>query len=411
MRLSPSGLASGCHDLDMDRVPIVTTLRAALAVGLLGGFYLLAFTLIGGLAWLSGWLWLTVPGEAAQGAGYLTVAAAVGLSIATWQLLRARPDPPPDGLVVSEQQAPELWSEVRAMAESVGTRPPDEIRLGSVANASVWEDARLLGLRPGRRHLYLGVPFLRACDPGQMRAVLAHELGHYSGHHTRLAVLTYRGMRAIRHTIDAVGPNSIGGLLFSGYATIYAVVSLTVRRGMELEADRASVRAAGYEATVRALRDAPRIILNWEAFLASYVKWNRGEGYTPAQLLAWFDWLIEHRRADLDRAGQKRARPERWDSHPPTRERIKAIKNLPGTPGALDPPSNDPLVGDLDLLAAALPTTGFAEHLDHLAQQEAERLATRIWLAKVAKRDPLAVAVRTVIGLGVRLPQQSSAGG
>ena len=104
----------------MGEVPIATTLRAALAVALLAGFYLLGFALIGGLAWLSVWLWLTFPGEIAQAASYLVVAAAVGLAAATWRLLRARPEPLLDGLTVSEQQAPELWAQVTTMAESVG---------------------------------------------------------------------------------------------------------------------------------------------------------------------------------------------------------------------------------------------------------------------------------------------------
>jgi Zn-dependent protease with chaperone function len=371
----------------MGEVPTATTIRAALAVALLAGFYVLAVALIGTLAWLSVWLWLTVPGEIAQGASLATTAATVGLTAATWRLLRARPESPMDGLVVSEQQAPELWSQVRELAEAVGTRPPDEIRLGFEANAAVWEDARLLGLRPGRRYLYLGVPFLRACEPGQMRAVLAHELGHYSRQHTRLGVLTYRGMRAIVHTIEAVGPASAAGLLFTGYAAIYAYVSLAVMRRMELEADRASLRVAGYGATVLALRDTPRVALAWEVFLASYVKWNRDEGYTPAELLAWFIWLIENRRDEVDRAGRKRAGPSsssRWDSHPSTNERIAAIKTGPGTPGPLDPASSEALVGDLDLLVDALRTDGFTAHLEEVAQQEAERDAD--WLYDTAAK-------------------------
>jgi len=78
-----------------------------------------------------------------------------------------------------------LWAEVRAIAAEVRTRVPDEVRLVADVNAAVSEDTRLLGLRGGRRYLYVGLPLLQAMNLAQFRSVLAHELGHYSHQHTR----------------------------------------------------------------------------------------------------------------------------------------------------------------------------------------------------------------------------------
>jgi Zn-dependent protease with chaperone function len=370
----------------VEHVPFTTTIRALLAVAMLAGFYLVGVGLLAGLTWLSVWLWLAFPGQVAHDVSYLLAATAVGLAVPTWRLLRARPEPPPEGVPVSEQQAPELWSQVRALAESVGTRPPDEIRLVFEANAGVWEDARLLGLRPGRRCLYLGVPLLQACAVGQVRAVVAHELGHYSHHHTRLGALTYRGMQVIVHTILGVGPRSVGGLVFSGYAALYFVVSLAVMRRMELEADRAAVRAAGRAAAVLALRDTSRLRSVWEVFLSSYVGWNQTRGYTPTELLAWFAWLVEHRPTELDRverewAGRVPDTVPRWDSHPPIDERVAMIERETGRSAVLDARPGEVLVADLDTMAAALWTTGFDRHVEGVAQEDAERDADRLYHA------------------------------
>ncbi|MCZ9338236.1 M48 family metallopeptidase, partial [Streptomyces sp. TRM76130] len=97
------------------------------------------------------------------------------------------------GLPVTEADEPALWRTVRELADQVGTRAPSRIALTPDVNAAVSEDARLLGLLPGPRRLYLGVPLLQGLTEAQLRSVLAHELGHYSNADTRLAALTARG--------------------------------------------------------------------------------------------------------------------------------------------------------------------------------------------------------------------------
>lgn len=73
-------------------------------------------------------------------ASYVVAATAVGLVVPVWRVLRARPQPPA-GSPVTVEQAPQLWSVVHELADLVGTRTPDEIRLVAVVNAAVWEDA------------------------------------------------------------------------------------------------------------------------------------------------------------------------------------------------------------------------------------------------------------------------------
>src|SRR5262249_56555180 len=126
-RGAAGGMAWACHGRGVGKAPVASAIRAVLAVALLAGFYLVGVGLVVGLAWLSVWLWLAFPGQVAHDASYLVAAVGVGLAVSTWKLLRARPEPPPPGVPVSEQQAAELWSQLRALPQSVGTPPPDEI--------------------------------------------------------------------------------------------------------------------------------------------------------------------------------------------------------------------------------------------------------------------------------------------
>lgn len=361
---------------------MATVLRAALAVVLLVGFYLVGLGLFAGLCWLSWWLLLASPGPAEAWFGVLVVATAVGVVVTAWGVLRVRPDPPA-GATLTDQQAPELWSLVRELAESVGTRPPDEVRLWSAANAAVWEDARWLGVRAGRRFLYLGAPLLQVLTAAQVRAVLAHELGHYSRHHTRLGVVTYRGGQAIVSSIVQIGPGRVVGMVFVGYAVLYFRVSLLVMRRMELAADRTAVRVAGREAVMQALRGADRTSSAWEYFVASYVTWARSEAYLPSELLDWFGVLMANRRDKLGRPGARPPEPwSRWDPHPPIDDRVALVAAAPDSPVVPDLRPATVLVPDPDDCAAALRTPDFDRWVEQLAQEEAERDAQ--WLYRTS---------------------------
>jgi Zn-dependent protease with chaperone function len=68
-----------------------------------------------------------------------------------------------------------------------------------------------MGRRAGRRYLYLGVPILQVLTVSQLRAVLAHELGHYSRGHTRFGARDRLAV-AIRTVIGLHMPVSATGI-------------------------------------------------------------------------------------------------------------------------------------------------------------------------------------------------------
>lgn len=316
---------------------MVTTIRAALSAMLLLGFYVYAFGVVVLLGWLTFWVGSQTSGAVAGKLGYLTFAVAGAVAWATWKVIRAKPQPMP-GLVLTEQRAPYLWAEVRALAAAVGTRTPDEIRLVGEVNAAVSENAKLLGLRPGRRHLYIGLPLAQALTVSQLRAVLAHELGHYSGQHTRLGPLTYRGRATMAATIHRVGPSSLAGWFLRGYAWLYQLVSAAVSRSQEIEADRSAVRVAGRRATASALRELPGLAAAWDFYLDSYVGLNLDSGAAPAGVFANFPRLLWARAGELDRFRTESdgAQRSRFDSHPPILARIALIEREPDGPARTD---------------------------------------------------------------------------
>jgi Zn-dependent protease with chaperone function len=317
---------------------MVTTLRAALSLLMLAGFYVVAV----GLAVLLGWLSvLASTNDQARGAGYLALFAiilVVGIVSALWKVARAKAAPP-HGVEVPPQSAPELWTVVRELAAAAHTRAPDEIRLVPDVNAAVSEEARLLGLVGGRRRMYLGVPLLQALDVAMLRSVLSHELGHYSRNHTRLGPLAYRGRAMVLATVQATSGSVVGWLL-AGYARLYLLVSAAVSRRQELEADEISVAVAGREVAQQSLREVEVVSAAWQHYTGVYVApaFEVGLSPTAPAFFGGFDALL-HARAD-ELADLRRQAPDatqsRWDSHPSHAARIAAMDWVPDVHRARD---------------------------------------------------------------------------
>ncbi|MHA7133289.1 M48 family metalloprotease [Oerskovia turbata] len=308
-----------------------TTLRAALSILMLAGFYVLALAMVAGLGAATVWAFSEHASAGAAKLGYFTIIVAIGLVVALWKVARAKPDPEP-GLVLSPADAPELWATVRELAEVAQTRMPDEIRLIADVNAAVSEETRLLGLIGGRRHLYIGVPLLQGLSVAQMRSVLGHELGHYSQQHTRLGAIAYRGRTAIVATVQQLSGNVVGWFL-KQYAKLYVLVSAAVSRRQELEADAVSVRVAGRSTAQSALREVPVVDAAWSFYERQYIGlgWENGYAPTSADVFGGFARILEARDAEL--AAMREEAPEgehsRWDTHPAIGLRIAAMESMP----------------------------------------------------------------------------------
>ncbi|WP_218670813.1 M48 family metallopeptidase [Microbispora sp. GKU 823] len=335
---------------------MANSIRAGISLAMLAGFFVLAAAQVAGLLALALWLSTVLAGLVVVKLLWPLFAAstwAVGRGV--WRAVRSRPEPPA-GLLMPADQAPMLWAAVRDLAAEAGTRMPDEIWLTAEANAAVQEESRFLGLAGGHRRLYVGLPLLQTMTVAQMRAVLAHELGHYSERHTRLSAPAYRGRLVIAHTLERIGPHNPAGWIFRGYARLYLLVDHAVSRRQELEADLASARAAGADAAAGALREIRVLDAAWSFFLGQYVHLGWESGYAPADLFAGFGALVEARRDELDelRAHEPDDNGSRWDTHPPLSERLAALAAAPHTTASPDTRPAAMLLADIAEAGRAL---------------------------------------------------------
>lgn len=360
---------------------MITSLRALLAFVLLVGFYIAALSVVAASVTV-----VILPFVMDIHLGFTTVAFLVGevlspcvaLIILGVSLTVRRVDMSTDSVAVSRTDAPRLWTMVDDIAKQAGTRTPTELRLMAEPNAKVTEDLRFLGLLPGIRRLYLGLPLMVSLTRDELYAVLGHELGHYARRHIGFGALVYRGWIALRatksmfdHYRNLFLPKKMAkkiiaecrkpwfvpfavvfspalvlmtllsycsGLLlfaiFSMYAELYGRVSFAVRRRQEVEADAAAVEIVGKEIAIRALQSVYVVPECWTRFHAYYIQPARTAGHVPDDPFSPFAEMMWDADYNNDVLSRLRKDPPAsstspFDSHPNLAERIRHVASVP----------------------------------------------------------------------------------
>ncbi|GLV80605.1 Zn-dependent protease [Streptomyces lavendulae subsp. lavendulae] len=372
------------------------SLRALRALVLLSGFYLLGVVLLAVLAGLDYAAFTAgLHGPALFKLAIVSVVLAVPI-VRGMLMLRTPKGEPPAGVPVTEAHEPLLWQTVRDTARQVGTRAPDEIVLIGEVNAAVSEDARLLGLRAGTRRLYVGLPLMAGLDEMQLRAVLAHEMGHYANLDTRLTPLIARGraqlIRTIGHfheradhkvaterakqekkaeariakgkkakAVDTTGQGALyRGMarIYTAYGKLYMRATLSSARRQELAADLASVRVAGRDSTASALRELNALDSAHDFYMGSYATLGVGAGLLPrpGEVFGGLRRLLDARTEELEdlRRELSTEPTSPYDSHPALAERVARIEALPddGRSGQAARPALELLSAPGEALAA-----------------------------------------------------------
>jgi Zn-dependent protease with chaperone function len=344
------------------------------ALLLLGGFYVYALAIAGGVAVGTGWL-VWKMGGGALSAKLVVIGGGISLAvvIALFRALRHRPAPP-EGVRLSREDAPGLWAMAESAAAEAGTRGPDEILLDPDFNAGVTEETRMLGLVGGRRYLVVGLPMLATFSTGQFRSVIGHEFGHYSHQHTRLGALTYRGHVSVAVMLDAFAERSKNPVtwLFRAYAELFFTVQGAVSRAQEFEADRIAVRVAGGENTRSAFRELPVMAEAWAWFLEQYAFLGADARLVPRDLMGGFGKFCEGRAdaiAEL-RAAALPDKAHRHDTHPPIAQRIAVLEGAGGGPTPGDGAPATSLVSDFGALSRRLEDVWFAAGVERVEWEE-----------------------------------------
>jgi tetratricopeptide (TPR) repeat protein len=188
----------------------------------------------------------------------------IGVLVTLYSMLRSlliRSQPEDPGRSLSRQEAPRLWALTQEVAQHIGTRPIDEIRLTPGTDMAVYERGsfRERMQDKAQRILILGVATLNDFKINSFRAVLAHEYGHFSHRDTAggdVAIRVNRDMINFAIAMAAQNqavPWNIAFQFLRVYHFIFRRISHGATRLQEIMADRVAVKTYGAKAFIEGL--------------------------------------------------------------------------------------------------------------------------------------------------------------
>ena len=311
--------------------------RALLALGLMVGFYLLALAIAAGLFFLPYAEWAY--GDRLH--PKLALACLVGGGLILWSVFPRVDRFVAPGPRLKRAEQPRLFAEIEAIAASTSQPMPSDVYLVGDVNAWVAQRGGLMGIS-SRRVMGVGLPLLRTLTCSQVRAVLAHEFGHFHGGDTRLGPLIYRTRAAIERTIVNLSKQGGSPLLqapFRWYGLMFLRVTHSLSRRQELNADALAARTVGARPLMEGLRSISGAGRAFEAYWQSECGPVLGAGFLPPLADGFADFLRTEGVAEavkkLVAEDMQGSKGSPYDTHPPLPERIAALEAL--VPGRARP--------------------------------------------------------------------------
>ncbi|WP_205757431.1 M48 family metallopeptidase [Lysobacter enzymogenes] len=266
---------------------------------------------------------------------------------------------------------PELFAFLHRLADEAGAPRPHRVFLSPRVNAGVFYDLSLLNLiLPSKKNLEIGLALVNVLNLGELKAVLAHEFGHFAQRTMAVGRWVYVAQQIAAHIIakrdafdDFLRGLSrfdlrvawVGWLLSLVVWSIRSLVEMVFRlvvlaqralsREMEYQADLVACSLTGSDALVHALHRLGAADDAWTRAL-DFANREYAAQRPVADLFAVQTRMIEHLRrvfADaeygeppqLPADGRERHRvfkselaqpPQMWSTHPANSDRERNIK-------------------------------------------------------------------------------------
>ncbi|HEY9262354.1 M48 family metalloprotease [Chitinophaga sp.] len=349
--------------------------KAVLSIILFIFTYLLLFALSVGLTVLCGWAGLLV---VSFGVSVLTIGLGLGLLcmglMITYFLLKfifASHKVDRSHLTeITREEEPQLFALIEEIVQEVKTDFPKKIYLSAEVNAAVFYDSSFWSMFfPVKKNLQIGMGLVNSVTRLELKAILAHEFGHFSQRSMKLGSYVYNVNQVIYNMLydnasyqqNASSIASVGSIiaLFVNIAIVivqgiqwilkenYKLINLTymgLSREMEFHADAVAASVTGPEPLISSLL---RMQLSDQALnmVLGFYDHRYQQSVTSANVYQQQRWMMEYLAADrrlallegvpvLTEAHYERYNKSKlviknqWASHPSTEDRIAALHKL-----------------------------------------------------------------------------------
>lgn len=267
---------------------------------------------------------------------------------------------------LEETDAPELYREIRSIVEQVQTTFPKKIYVSSDVNAAVFYDSTFLSLFfPIKKNLQIGLGLVNSVSKDELRAILAHEFGHFSQRSMKVGSYVYtvnqiifnmlydnegyhKGLESLSQfsyfsIFMAIGVKIVAGIQWL-LVKLYGVVNINhlgLSREMEFHADAIAAHTVGAKVFANSLL---RLDLANHAYneILSYYEKKINDKVKPINIYPqqYFVMNLIAKESDLEIVNDfpqvslaylnrynksKLVIKDQWASHPNTLDRIEAV--------------------------------------------------------------------------------------
>jgi Zn-dependent protease with chaperone function len=271
---------------------------------------------------------------------------------------------------ISGQQQPELFQLIHEIVKEVQTSFPKKVYLSSEVNASVFYDSTFWSMFfPVKKNLQIGIGLMNSITISELKAVLAHEFGHFSQRSMKVGSYVYNVNKVIHNMLydnESYGQvlNNWGNIssyftLFSSAAIyvitgiqwvlmkVYNVINLNymaLSREMEFHADAVAARVAGSAALANSLLrlDLASQSLNtvFNYYNEKIAESQKTNNFFPQQSFVLHQYALSDQipisndlpilSIDLYKkfSKTKLVLEDQWSSHPSTEERVNRLLAL-----------------------------------------------------------------------------------
>ena len=262
-------------------------------IGLLA-FMALYLLLAGGFL-LTAWR-LTIGGGAGKDAfwGFVIAVCSAFLGVFMLKGLFFMKRGSTDGMVqITAQQQPRLFEFLNRLADKAGAPRPHKVFVSARVNAAVFYDLSIANLLfPSRKNLEIGLGLVNSLSLGELRAVLAHEFGHFAQRAMAVGRWVYVAQQIAAHLVarrDAFDKFlqglarfdirvawvgwilqvivwSIRSVVDTAFGLLL-IVERALSREMEMQADLVAVSLTGSDALIHALHKLQSADDSWDRAL------------------------------------------------------------------------------------------------------------------------------------------------
>ncbi|WP_185212568.1 M48 family metalloprotease [Sphingobacterium mizutaii] len=271
---------------------------------------------------------------------------------------------------VTQEEQPELFAMIHQLVNEIKTDFPQKVFLTYNVNASVFYNSSFWSMFfPVRKNLQIGVGLINSLTNQELRAILAHEFGHFSQRSMKVGSYVYNVNNVIfnmlynNESLRKMHENIAGlssYLALPLYISIFSINGiqkilqklydyininyLALSREMEFHADEIAANVAGSKAMADSLQRLSFANHSLESVISFYEKnhnqnWLPKDIYENQQVVNLFlakknnyeinngfpmvplDAESKYNKSKLNIENQ-------WQSHPSTQDRIRAIAKM-----------------------------------------------------------------------------------